>query len=201
MTYFTRTLAAALAMTLFLSLMVGSHLQRRAAGTEILLDMLPRDPRDFFLGHYSQIRTSIDALDTSELAGEDHFAAGSHIYVLVEPNETGSWHPVSLHADRPPTGVFLHGMIDRVRNPPRPANTAEDAAAAGPVQNIVHARFNIERLYASAEQARELDQHVADLRTAEDASGLRLIIAVPDDGNAIIKGVEIDGTRRETRLW
>jgi hypothetical protein len=208
MTRLTRMIAVAVAMTLFLSFMVAGHAHRRATGTEVLLEMLPRDPRDFFLGHYSRVQTGLDRLAPGRLAGDNRFDIGDDIYVVLEPDEDGSWQPVSLHADRPAEGVFAHGMIRLIA--PRPwQRQAEDTPqsdtpeqdGAEDDRNVIHARFNIDRLYLSADRARALDAQMLDLGSDIEGSPMRLIISIPADGNAVIKGIEINGERIIDRLW
>ena len=63
--------------------MVLNHANARAGGTEIRLEMEPVDPRDLLLGHYVELVTPLQRLDTSEFgdAGGHVFQRGDRIWV------------------------------------------------------------------------------------------------------------------------
>jgi hypothetical protein len=204
MTVLPRLMLIALAMTAFLVAMVANHAQRRATGIEVELAMQTYDPRDLFLGYYSNIRTELARLRTHELDGDDVFAAGDDIYVVLSADADGLWHPVSLHRSPPEGRVFVHGMVDQSQLNDQRWVDGENAAPGDPIrervesmQTLITARFNIERYYATHDAATQLDRQLASID--EDAPP-RLIISVPSDGNAIIKGMEIDGQRRDDHM-
>ena len=203
MNHLVRLSLIAAAMTAFLGYLVTSHASARANGTEVVLDVRGYDPRDIFLGHYSLITTELGQLDAAMLEGEDEFETGDPIYVVLAPGSDGNWQPASLHTVRPGTGTFIHGFVrSSYRVDSEPTETVPgEVVQPAPVHRIwVHARFNIERYYASREMAQELDEHLRDMRL-EGIQTTRLILSLPPNGNAIIKGFEIDGVRRIDRLW
>lgn len=185
--------AIALVMTLFLAAMLSGHLDRRANGTEVRLAMTTYDPRDFFLGYYSVLGTDLRVLDTADLAGDDQFAAGEEIFVLLEADSANVWRPVSLHRERPSQGTAIRGRLSTVYDRSERARFGADETDTG---LTLYAQFNIERLYNPRQEAQRLDQM---LRNGE--AEYFLILSIPDDGNAVIKAVELDGERRDFTLF
>lgn len=170
-----RLLAIALAMTGVLAFMVVHQANARSGGTEIRLDMEPVDPRDLLLGHYVELTTPLQRLETSELEnGELHtFQQGDRIWVGLTEGENGSSRPVSVHG-MPPPGRHIQGRVRRA-----------STIAGEPGQNLT-VSYNIERYFASPEAALELEGY-------RDERRLRLIVSLDAAGAAVIKGLEIDG--------
>lgn len=175
MTPLLRLLLIAAAMTALLAIMVANQANARAGGTEIRLAMEPVDPRDLLLGHYVELVTPLQRLDTSQFGddGGHVYERGDRVYVGLETDSDGSSRPVSLHASAP-GGMFVEGRV-------RYASNAGDE----PGQWLtVH--YNIERYFASPEAALELEDFRNERR-------LRLVVSVSESGSAVIKGLEIDG--------
>jgi uncharacterized membrane-anchored protein len=201
MSHIVRLGLIALAMTAFLAFMVIHHASARASGTEVVLNVRGYDPRDIFLGHFSLITTDLQRLDAATLDGEDMFEAGDPLYVVLAPGSDGDWQPVSLHTVRPDSGTVIHGFVQssyRVDSDRTDPQTGEPPLPASEIW--VQAAFNIERYYASREMAQQFDRRLREL-DPDGRNGVRLILSLPPDGNAIIKGFEIDGVRRLDRLW
>jgi uncharacterized membrane-anchored protein len=196
----------ALAMTAFLAFMVTRQATLRAGGTEIILPMEPVDPRDVLLGYYIVIATPAHRLQTDELAGPvEGWSIGDTAYVVLNEGADGAWRPVGVWPQRPLDGVFLKGRVqsahtlsDRSATEPvdgeAPDWTARQDVIPGAERQVLSLRFNLERYYANASSAGELDR----LR-GEDR--LRLIVAVAADGSAVIKGLEVDGQARYETLF
>jgi len=161
------------AMSAFLVAMVVDHNTRRLTGEEVILDLEPIDPRDILAGYFVIISTPLHRLDSQELGGDDDFYRSDDIYVVVEPSPDGSWRAVSIHTQRPDSGIFFHGKVQ------------------SPGPNQIRAHFNIERFYADEATARALED-----RRREDAASMRLIVSVSRNGRAIIRGLEIGGERQ-----
>ncbi|WP_083635006.1 GDYXXLXY domain-containing protein [Maricaulis sp. W15] len=188
----THVVLMAIAMTVFLVIMLVRHEQARANSPELVMAVEGYDPRDMLLGHYAQLRTPLHALDPDRLDGDNAFEAGVPIFVTLEIGEDGLASPVSLHRDHPGTGLVATGYVrhagDRVR-----------------------AQFNIERYYAGRREALALEDRLRGVRTdGEPENGpenepgnsqVRVILAVPASGHLLIKGFEIDGERRIDRVW
>ncbi|MCC5994742.1 MAG: GDYXXLXY domain-containing protein [Oceanicaulis sp.] len=192
-----RLILIALAMTGVLIAMAGGHALQRATGTEIRLDMVPVDPRDLLLGHYATLETPLHRLDVTDLTdAPGRFARGDTIYVALRQDETGAWEAVSVHDRHPREGVAIRGKVLF-------SNSLRDAAAWGDESGVresgarrhrVTIRYNLERYYASRDDALALEH-------MRDEARLRLIVSVNASGAAVIKGLEIDGEDRLDRLF
>ncbi len=177
MTRMLRLILAAAAMTLFLVAMITDHQVRRQAGTEVLLDLEPVDPRDLLAGYYVIISTPLHNIDPSDIDGDNDFDPGDDVFVVLEPSADQNWQAVSIHQARPQEGLYVHGKV----------RYAHDTT--------LRARFNIERYYADEDTAQALEA-----RRRANRSSMRLIISVGDDGRALIRGLEIDGERHLDHL-
>jgi len=166
------------AMTAFLIGMVVDHATRRASGTEIILDLEPVDPRDLLAGYYVIVSTPLHLLTPDSLGGTDTFGRGDDLYAVVEESWDGVWHAVSIHRERPETGVFIHGKVQYA------------------TETVIRADYNLERYYADEEMAQAIE-----LRRRENIDSMRLIVSVGSDGRAIIRGLEINGERRIVPLF
>lgn len=183
MSVMIRLLLIAAAMTALLAVMVVRHATARAGGTEIRLAMEPVDPRDLLLGHYVELVTPLQRLETAQLEGgtEHTFARGDRIWVGLETDADGSSRPVSVHPS-PRSGAYIEGRV-------RVAGHVRDK----PGQWLtVH--YNIERYFASPEAALELE-------ALRNESRLRLIVSLGGSGSAVIRGLEIDGEDHIDRLF
>ncbi|MFC4725001.1 GDYXXLXY domain-containing protein [Glycocaulis abyssi] len=183
MSVMIRLLLIAAGMTALLALMVINQANARAGGTEIRLAMEPVDPRDLLLGHYVELVTPLQRLETAQLQGgsEHVFAQGDRIWVGLESDADGSSLPVSVYPS-PRSGTYIEGRV-------RHAGYVRDE----PGQWLtVH--YNIERYFASPEAALELE-------ALRNESRLRLIVSLGGSGSAVIRGLEIDGEDHLDRLF
>lgn len=201
-----RLVLAGAAMSAFLVFLVVDHTSRRAAGTEIVLAMEGYDPRDFFLGHYSQVATPLSRLDLTEVAMAEEPEPGDRVYIEVAPAEDGLWRPVAVHLDRPAGGVFVLGRAQRLWaerdleavEDPETGRERFERVETG--RRWLRVEYNIERIYAPRRDAREMDRLLRE-RADDEGAPLRLILSISDDGRALIKGVEIDGERHIEQVW
>lgn len=203
MSRFVRLCAIALAMTLALAGMVALHAANRAGGQEILLDMEPVDPRDLLLGHYVVIDTPLHRLDTAALDGPSTgWRRGTEVFVALEPDDAGAMSPIGAFR-APPGTTFIRGRIERVSTQTdfAPAEPLEDGSPGfrrepieGTQRDQLRVRYNLERYFASPEQALALER-------MRNEGRLRLIVSLGEDGNAVIKGLEIDGEPQYDTLF
>lgn len=193
MSHTKRLLIIAALMTAFLVFMLGSNTLHRSSGREIVLDVTGFDPRDPLLGHYSRIRLDITRLDASELAGDDDFAIGDVVYVGLDAGADGVWQPVSLHHARPQQAVVIMGLVEYAWLDRRATGTDENGL---PARQSYRIDYGLNRYFADRETAQDLDGILRD-----DARTPRLIIALAENGRALIKGIEIDGEPHYERLW
>ncbi|MEO1039977.1 MAG: GDYXXLXY domain-containing protein [Pseudomonadota bacterium] len=208
MNHMPRLLVIALAMTGVLIGLVATHAARRAGGEEIRLAMEPVDPRDILLGHYVIVRTPAHnvalqgpAADTSQ------WREGDRVFVSLQEDADGVLRPAGAHKDREAARTpYLAGRVrwasvqwdwtEREEITDENGETRWIEPVQVPESRRVSLRvvYNLERYFASREDALALEDMQREDR-------LRLIISVDRRGNAVIKGLEIDGeTHYDTLL-
>jgi uncharacterized membrane-anchored protein len=193
-----RLIIMAALMTGVLIAMAGLHAAQRAGGTEVRLDMLAVDPRDPLLGHYVVIQTPLHRLDLNAYGPvQTGFSRGGDVFVTLRRDEaTGSWSPAAIHERHPGEGVVIRGKVERIFE----RISWLDDEDGGRVRDRDNPRedlfvsYNLERYYASRDEALALE----DMR---EGGRLRLIVSVSASGDAVIKGLEIDGVDRLDRLF
>lgn len=193
-----RLLIMAGVMTGVLIAMAAGHAVQRAGGTEVRLDMLAVDPRDPLLGHYVVIETGLHRLDLNAYGPTQvGFRRGGDVFVtLLRDEATGAWSPASVHHRHPGEGVVIRGKVERVFPRLHWVEGEDGERVRGPERRLgeLHVRYNLERYYASRDEALALE----DMR---EGGRLRLIVSVSASGDAVIRGLEIDGEERLDRLF
>lgn len=203
MSILVRLLAIALVMSAILAGLVARHAWLRENGQEIYLAMEPVDPRDLLLGHYVILRTGLHQLDTAALDGPDEgWVRGEAVFVSLRETEDGSMVATGVFQD-PPAPPFIQGRIAYVATQsdfadPEPLEDGSPGWSREPIPGTERAqlevRYNLERYYAPRDHALELEAMRTENR-------LRLIVSLGPDGNAVIKGLEIDGAPRYDALY
>ena len=212
MTRPVRLVLVAALMTAFLAGLVAMHAQPRRSGTEIVLAMEPVDPRDILLGHYVELVTPLHRLDTRDFdaAGED-WEPGDTVFVKVEPGPDGSWQPAAIYRSEAypvlteSAAVLVRGKVHSAYEVPDFTDrevVPEDGGqpytvperVEGSEHTVLSVSYNIERYYAGQETALALE-------AMRNEDRLRLIVSVGPGGNAVIKGLEIDGAAQYESLF
>lgn len=178
---------AALGLAVILGLlgwMTVNNERARSSGAEVILQTNPIDPRDVFFGHYAT------------LSYRDFNASD---YRLTWPIEAGLEAGDTVYFTLTRSGAFY-----------RPGNsfaTLEEAAAFGrPVlkaelfesygvldkqAEAFHARFDLPRQYFSdPETAMALQD---EFQAVNESTAYGVILSVSDTGEAVIKGLYLDG--------
>jgi uncharacterized membrane-anchored protein len=161
---------ASLQIGLLMFLVISKELAIRR-GTEVVLATAPVDPRDMFRGEYVDLRYQISRLDSSRgVRFRGAFHPGDHVYVSLE--RRGSTWEATAVSSSPPDGLFIKG---RVAGPSTPGR-------------FIVVEYGIESLFVSEGRGLEIERaRDVDVRVAIDSSG-----------DAIIKGLIVDGRPFET---
>lgn len=174
-------LALCTAFTGFLLWMVWDHEQARNNGTEIVLDMRPVDPRSLFRGAYVIIDTPLNRIDINKVAGDKEFNKGDPIFVSLRKDQAGDWLPQSITKKQPQTDtISIQGRVKYAVKSPKVEPKSKS--------RWVRVQYNIESYFADQSGAKALEDKIKD-------SKMRVILSVDDNGNAVIRGLEIDGER------
>ncbi len=211
----------------FLLWMVVGHERARSNGDEVILDMEPVDPRSLFRGYYVIISTPLHRLAYKDIPAHKPFKKGDRIFVSFAPATTkctapcdanqpatnqsatpktiniqavdttvGTQEPVledqslasqespliitALSHVKPAEGTFLQGRVSWASSSPEN-------------KTRYRVKYNIESYFADKSGAKMLEDKIED-------SKMRIILSVDDKGNAVIRGLEIDGTRLIDKL-
>jgi uncharacterized membrane-anchored protein len=166
---------AAVLQTAVLAWMVIDRTRLLKTGQEVVLPILPVDPRDLFRGQYVRLGYDISNVPIALLEGPRPTPTGV-LYVTIAQQSDGTWKPVRLSGSKPQTvgdkQVVLKG---------RPAFRfpRENATA-------VFVRYGIERFFVPEGEGPRLEDMARDKK-------LSVLLAVDGSGTAAIKGIIIDG--------
>jgi uncharacterized membrane-anchored protein len=141
------------------------------SGKEVVLKLVPRDPRDPFKGYYSSMTYDISQLDRRLIAGSrPEFTAGDPAYVVLRTGPEGHAVPASLYPSMPvemPGDVVARGTVNWV-SPDR-----------------INLTYGIEEYYLPQAEAARLDNIPVDR--------IRIVAAAGADGELAIKRLLVDG--------
>lgn len=176
-----KTRGAALAAVAALQLgalgyIVVDRLTLLRTGREIVLPIVPVDPRDLFKGDYVRLGFPISTIPADTAKTED-FTAGKPAFVTIEQQPDDSWTVVRMTA-RHPGKVSEKQVVLRAR----PAWNGAWSRGSNQV------RFGIERYYVPEGKGGALERLAREKKLAA-------IVAVDASGNTAIKGLSSDGKR------
>jgi len=164
-------IAIALIQSAALAKIVYDRVALLRAGKEVVLKLVPRDPRDPFKGYYSSLNYDISQLDRRLIAGgRPDFSVGDTAYVVLRTGPEGHAVPASLY-------------------PSMPVEMAGDVLARGKISWVSPDRINltygIEEYYLPQMEAARLDNIPVD--------SIRIVAAAGADGQLAIKRLLVDG--------
>ena len=176
-------LAAAALQLGMLGYMVADRLWLLKNGREIVLPIIPVDPRDLFRGDYVTLSFPVSRLagnlaDTTQPIQSDKF------YVTFDQGMDGAWTPskitATMPANRAPNQVVLKAK----------ERYGWGSFAWGQSRNkeTINALYGLERYYVAEGTGGKLENLARDKK-------LELVVAVDAKGNAAIKGINVEGKR------
>jgi uncharacterized membrane-anchored protein len=170
--------AVAALQTAVLGWMVYDRLSLLRYGREIVVEVVPVDPRDLFRGDY--VIFGYPFSQTGDIPVPASTRQGDAIYVTLKPKGGDAWEIVKADAAYPdttePENVVLRGLTNYV---------SQRDAPAGPTASL---RYGIESYFVPEGTGRKLEELVRDKKIAA-------VIAVGKTGEAAIKALVIDGKR------
>ncbi len=158
--------------------MVWDRVHLLSSGREIVLEVVPVDPRSLFRGDYVVLNYDISRVETPR--GKKRLHRGSLIFSTLQKTKDGKWKLTAAGPERPesvgPDQVVLKG---RVRFASRVARRGS---------NVATVNYGIESFFIPEGTGRELEKLVGQKKLAA-------LIAVDESGNAALKGLIVDGAR------
>ncbi len=164
-------------------------------GREIVLNVVPVDPRDLLRGDYVRLGYAVSQISTSVVQASGRQDTGRSIFVTLERQgqpEDGKWVPVAASPEPPAAPVaenkiVLHGTMDWPW-----AWLASDGAYSNAA--AVHVKYGIESYFVPENTG-------SDLELATRTNAVKAVISVDRDGNAAIKGLIVNGNRHDETLF
>ncbi len=169
--------AVSVLQTAVLGWMVVERITLLKQGQEVVLPIVPVDPRSLFRGDYVRLSYQVTRVPGHLLEGA--IAKGKPVYVTVERQPDGAYAPVAVSRSHPgvaaPDRIVLRGRIQH------------DARSNRLGSGDLFVRYGIESYFVPEGKGLELEKMAGEQKLAA-------VIAVDRDGNSAIKGLKIDGT-------
>ena len=179
-----RMIAVVVLFAVALGAIIVQRVHLLTSGREIVLQVEPVDPRDFFRGDF--VTLSYEGLTQIVVPAGNGWAEvkrGAPFYVALDVAPGGHAKPKSIHATleaaRKASPLVIRGKISWTF-------TRQDEDK--PRETVLRAEYGIESYFVPEGEGRVLE-------TARNAQRLEMLIAVADDGEAAIKGIVLDGKR------
>lgn len=191
-------IAVAAFQTAAIGWMVWDRIQLLRTGREVVLPIVPVDPRSLFRGDY--VILSYDAQNVpGQFVTDELKKARPAVFYVTWEKRGDAWQPAGITTEVLPPAADRLSVKARTRHgwwttrPPRPVPpaTVGAVAPASPVSQpepVLLVRYGIESYFVAEGKGRGLE------KTARERK-LAAVIAVDARGNAAIKGLEIDGKR------
>ncbi len=156
--------------------MVWDRMHLLSSGREIVLEVVPVDPRSLFRGDYVILNYDISRVQVPLKS----LHAGSVIYATLQKTKDGKWRLYAADPERPesvgPEQVVLKGRV----------RYASIRSRRG--SGFASVKYGIESFFVPEGTGRELEKLVGRKKLAA-------LIAVDEGGNAALKGLIVDGER------
>jgi len=173
--------------TIVLASIVWSRANLLANGREVVIDVIPVDPRDIFRGEYVILGYEFSRTGDVELPKGSRI--GNTVYATLEKSGTGAgeWKLAKVEDALPAatvtdaTKVVLKAVVSDLFTRP---DTSDPNAA--PLRGRI--RFGIESYFVQEGQGKPLEEKVRDGK-------IQAVVAVGSDGTAALKALIVDGKR------
>jgi uncharacterized membrane-anchored protein len=159
-----------------LTYIVGGRVQLLRTGREIVLPIVPVDPRDLFKGDYVRLAYPVSTLPV-DMAGTKDKPGNTPVYVTLQPAADGTWSVAAASQTYPAQVAADHVVLRGIRE----IETWRNAAP-------VRVRYGLERYYVPEGTGPALEKLARDKKLAA-------IISVDSRGTAAIKGLSADGVK------
>jgi uncharacterized membrane-anchored protein len=173
--------------TLFIVGEAASYTIQARTGQEVILKVLPVDPRSVFMGNYMALQFDISRLDTRTVPFSDSGAtikAGEPIFVAVAPGKPWA-KPVAASVDRSGVegrgSVVLRGTVTSV----------EQAGGANTRPTMLHVDYGINRFYFPEARQETVTERMR--RPDGSPAEITVTVSVPPSGRPIPRAVRLDG--------
>jgi uncharacterized membrane-anchored protein len=161
--------------------MVTDRITLLKTGKEIVLPIIPVDPRSLFRGDYVRIDFPVTMVSSDAFPKSDKPQRSGPVYVTIQRDGQGggdTWKPVAASEILPKLGPDQVVMQGRLANNWWPAT--------GRTPHQVRINYGIERYYVQEGKGLDLEKAARDKKLA-------VLVAVDSKGRSAIKGLIVDG--------
>ncbi len=213
--YWPLVILVAAAQSLVLGYMVWDRVSLLTSGREVVLDVIPVDPRSLFRGDYVILNYKISRLGGDVL--KTPVKRGDPIYVTLAKTDGGEWSAVAaapLWPQQVGEGeIVLHGTVTRSWQPvrrdagadasgsgassPSSAPTADETTPASPPARatpVARVRYGLESYFVPEGAGLELEKKVADRK-------IQAAVSIDGKGRSALKALIVDGKRVHEQPW
>lgn len=173
--------AVALGQAAVLGWMIWDRVALLAQGREVVLEVVPVDPRSLFRGDYVNLGYDISRFKLPP--GTKPPERNAPFYITLRKGPGDNWQGVAGSVEAPaqaqPDDVVIKARVDYVGRPPSD-NPSEPT--------VLGLQYGIESFFVPEGTGRELEQMVGEKK-------LSALIAIDSAGNAAIKGLISEGKR------
>jgi uncharacterized membrane-anchored protein len=173
--------AVAVGQAIVLGWMIWDRTSLLANGREVVLEVIPVDPRSLFRGDYVILGYDISRFNLPP--GAPAPKRNAPFYITLQKAEGDNWHVVGGSAEPPadskPDEVVVKGNVEYV-SLPSPHELQQPTT--------VGLHYGIESFFVPEGTGRELEKMIGEKK-------LSAVIAVDSGGNAAIKGLMSEGKR------
>lgn len=170
----SRVAAVTLIQAAILGTMVWDRVSLLKNGREIVLDVVPVDPRSLFRGDYVILNYAISRLEPALAEG---VKGADKLFVTIGKQTDGSWKAVAANRTQPQTTGE-----DQIALAARPLSRW--SWMSGPNPSFV--RYGIESYFVPEGTGKAIEKAVGEKR-------IKAVIRVGRDGTAAIAGLMVDG--------
>jgi len=180
-------LAVAGLQTAAIGSMVWDRIQLLRHGREIVLPVVPVDPRSLFRGDYVILSYEAQNVPAQFITPELN-AARPHVFYVTLEKSGDAWKPAGITASALPAAPERISVKARTRHgwwpsrPPRPVGSDQSLQPEPALQ----VRYGIESYFVPEGKGLALEQTARERKLAA-------VVAVDAKGNAAIKGLMVDG--------
>ncbi len=176
MKFVWRILIGGLLLTALIAWMIAERVFALANGREIVVAVQPVDPQDLFRGDYVRLRYDFSEIDSGNIVGRFlHPDDDNDIYAVLKPQD-GRYildHVATTRPDLDGGRAALKGTVRK------------SWVSANP-RGLIWPDYGIGRYFVPQGHGRDIEKAVGEKRTD-------VVLAVADDGTAVIKALRIDG--------
>ena len=189
-------LAAASVQTAAIGWMVWDRISLLKNGREIVLPIIPVDPRSLFRGDYVILDYPVSSVSATLMTAEMKAAKPAVFYVTLK-KQGEAWEPTAF-TTTPPTATndtitlkarMKYGWNESTRRravAPTASTPNPTPMPATPPERVFNVRYGIESYFVQEGKGRAVEKVAAERKLAA-------VIAVDAKGNAAIKGLIVDG--------